>query len=83
MAGFTSAGIAVGSLAASLQGPAVVAGSYFAIVQSTGALGAGACALVGAKVGLFAGVSGVATGIAGVTTWVAGNGALNRLRRPN
>ena len=65
MAGFTSAGLAAGSLAASIQGPAVAAGSYFALAQSTGALGAGTRALVGAKVGLAAGVSGAAAGIAG------------------
>ena len=35
--GFGSAGVIAGSLAASVQGPAVAAGSYFAVLQSIGA----------------------------------------------
>ena len=61
--GFTSAGVAAGSIAAAIQGPAVVAGSAFAVAQSAGALGAVACALVGAKVGAV--VAAVVAGVAG------------------
>ena len=35
--GFGSAGVIAGSFAASIQGPAVAAGSYFALFQSVGA----------------------------------------------
>ena len=38
--GFTKAGVAAGSIAASVQGPAVAAGSTFATLQSVGATGA-------------------------------------------
>ena len=58
--GFTSAGVAAGSIAAAIQGPTVAAGSAFAVAQSAGALGAGACALVGAKVGAVVGATGAA-----------------------
>ena len=68
--GFTSAGVAAGSIAAAIQGPAVAAGSAFAIAQSTGALGVGACALAGAQAGAVIGtplvVTGAALGTAGV-----------------
>ena len=47
--GFTAAGVAAGSIAASLQGPAVAAGSGFPICQSMGA--AGLCA--GGTAGVF------------------------------
>lgn len=40
LAGFTSAGVAAGSTAAAIQGPAVVAGSAFSVMQSVGATGA-------------------------------------------
>ena len=47
--GFTSAGVAAGSIAAGVQGSSVAAGSYFAILQSAGALGGfGTSAIVGA-----------------------------------
>ena len=71
--GFTSAGVAAGSIAAAIQGPAVVAGSAFAIAQSAGALGAGACALVGAKVGAVVAATGVAAGATGVIACEAVN----------
>ena len=83
MAGFTSAGIAAASFAASIQGPAVVTGSYFAIAQSIGASGAAACATAGVKVGLVAGVSGAATGAAGLFTWMASNRAFKKFRKLN
>ncbi|WAR17880.1 hypothetical protein MAR_032474 [Mya arenaria] len=57
-AGFTSAGVALGSFAAVVQGPAVVSGSAFALAQSAGAAGLG----VGAKAALFMG--GAAAGSA-------------------
>lgn len=38
--GFGSAGVAAGSIAAAIQGPAVASGSLFAICQSIGATGA-------------------------------------------
>ena len=54
--GFTSAGIAAGSLAASWQGPAVAAGSWFAATQgfaATGCLGfANAASVVAAGTGV-------------------------------
>ncbi|XP_075249820.1 interferon alpha-inducible protein 27-like protein 2A [Convolutriloba macropyga] len=37
--GFTAAGVAAGSIAASVQTPTVAAGSYFALMQSAGVLG--------------------------------------------
>ncbi|WAR17820.1 hypothetical protein MAR_032414 [Mya arenaria] len=52
-AGFTGAGVALGSFAAAVQGPAVVSGSAFALAQSAGAAGLG----VGAKAALFMGVA--------------------------
>lgn len=39
--GFGLGGITAGSFAASIQGPAVVAGSMFAVLQSLGATGMG------------------------------------------
>ena len=39
--GFGLEGITAGSFAASIQGPAVVAGSMFAVLQSLGATGMG------------------------------------------
>ena len=39
--GFGLGGISAGSFAASMQGPAVVAGSFFAVLQSLGATGMG------------------------------------------
>ena len=39
--GFGIGGIAAGSIAASIQGPAVAAGSVFAVLQSLGATGMG------------------------------------------
>ena len=39
--GFGFGGVAAGSIAASFQGPAVVAGSMFAVLQSLGATGLG------------------------------------------
>ena len=59
VAGFGSAGVAAGSLAAASQTPNIVAGSAFAIAQSIGATGA--ATLIGAKVGI---VTGAATGVA-------------------
>ena len=47
--GFTAAGVAAGSIAASIQGPAVASGSLFAICQSVGAAGLGA----GGTAGVF------------------------------
>lgn len=37
--GFGAAGVAVGSIAAAVQGPATVAGGWFALCQSAGVLG--------------------------------------------
>ena len=56
--GFTSAGVAAGSIAASMQTSATAAGSLFALCQSAGATGAVAAstsAAVGAGSGLTAG----------------------------
>ena len=39
IAGFGTAGVVVGSIAAAVQGPAVAAGSAFAVAQSLGATG--------------------------------------------
>ncbi|WAR19301.1 hypothetical protein MAR_001139 [Mya arenaria] len=52
-AGFTSAGVAAGSIAAGLQGAQVAAGSAFALAQSAGAAGitAGTNAAIGSTVG--------------------------------
>ena len=50
-------------MAAAMQGPTVAAGSAFAIAQSAGAKGAGACAWLGAKVGIVVAV--VVTGAGG------------------
>lgn len=58
-AGYAGAGVAAGSLAASLQGPAVAAGSWFATCQSLGATGA--LGAVAAK-----------TGVASASTYLGG-----------
>eukprot|EP00516_Mucochytrium_quahogii_P004012 CAMPEP_0203759890 /NCGR_PEP_ID=MMETSP0098-20131031/13210_1 /ASSEMBLY_ACC=CAM_ASM_000208 /TAXON_ID=96639 /ORGANISM=" , Strain NY0313808BC1" /LENGTH=109 /DNA_ID=CAMNT_0050653193 /DNA_START=8 /DNA_END=337 /DNA_ORIENTATION=+ len=52
-AGFTSAGVAAGSLAAMIQTPTTAAGSWFALSQSAGVLGLAATtkAAVGAVAG--------------------------------
>lgn len=55
--GFTTAGVAAGSVAASLQGPAVAAGSWFAAAQSAGATLTAAAA---AKAAVAAGAVGYA-----------------------
>lgn len=52
--GFTSAGVAVGSVAASLQGAAVAGGSSFALAQSIGAAGLFAQAAAGLGAGVAA-----------------------------
>ncbi|WAR17838.1 hypothetical protein MAR_032432 [Mya arenaria] len=58
-AGFGAAGVTAGSLAAAIQGPAVVSGSAFALAQSAGAAGLG----IGTKVALFAGWGAVGTAV--------------------
>ena len=61
--GFTKAGVAAKSLAASVQTATTVAGSNFALLQSAGATGAGVSAAVGAgAIGTCAGAS-VAIGV--------------------
>nr|XP_022306205.1 interferon alpha-inducible protein 27-like protein 2B isoform X1 [Crassostrea virginica] len=52
-AGFTSAGVAAGSVAAMIQTPATAAGTWFALSQSAGVLGMAATtkAAVGAVAG--------------------------------
>ncbi|KAI8900831.1 hypothetical protein BC833DRAFT_580266 [Globomyces pollinis-pini] len=54
--GFGLGGITAGSFAASVQGPAVVAGSLFAVLQSLGATGMGILLFgsIGAAVGVLA-----------------------------
>ena len=54
--GFGAGGIAAGSFAAGIQGPAVAAGSLFAILQSLGATGMGMILFgsVGAAIGVLA-----------------------------
>mmetsp|Transcript_19125 Transcript_19125/g.28207 ORF Transcript_19125/g.28207 Transcript_19125/m.28207 type:complete len:154 (-) Transcript_19125:53-514(-) len=47
--GFTGAGVAAGSFAAGMQGPATVAGSWFAAAQSVGAAGLGFTGAAGAS----------------------------------
>ena len=69
--GFTSAGIAAGSFAASSMGATTAAGSAFAIAQSIGAAGftlAGAGATVG-------GVTAVNVGGGAIREWLAPGGA--------
>lgn len=67
VAGFTSAGVAAGSLAASMQGAATVSGSVFALCQSAGATGA-----VAASTAMGTGVTaGLTTG--GITAVVFKN----------
>ncbi|XP_052270853.1 interferon alpha-inducible protein 27-like protein 2B isoform X2 [Dreissena polymorpha] len=53
--GFTSAGVAAGSIAAGLQGPAVASGSLFALLQSAGAAGL----TTGTQAGVFSWVTAV------------------------
>jgi hypothetical protein len=62
-AGFGSTGVAAGSVAAAIQGPATVAGSWFALCQSAGATGA-----IAGPVGVVSGVAaaGIGLGIAGL-----------------
>ena len=55
--GFTSAGVAAGSIAASIQTATTVSGSIFALCQSAGAVGAVA-ASTSVAVGLTAGAAG-------------------------
>ncbi|CAF4954768.1 unnamed protein product [Rotaria socialis] len=71
--GFTSAGVAAGSIAASMQTATTVSGSLFALCQSAGAVGAVA-ASTSAGVGLVAGATA-----GGVTAAVCKTNA----RRPN
>ena len=53
LAGFGTGGVVAGSLAASIQGPAVAAGSWFAMAQSLGATGTlAAAATCGAQVAM-------------------------------
>jgi hypothetical protein len=54
--GFGLAGVQAGSLAAALQGPAVAAGSWFAMFQSLGATGMGMVLFgtLGAAIGVLA-----------------------------
>ena len=59
--GFTSAGVAVGSVAASWQGPAVAKGSWFALAQSIGAVG-GLSAQAAAGLGAGVAAANVAGG---------------------
>ncbi|CAF1197900.1 unnamed protein product [Rotaria sordida] len=56
VAGFTSAGVAAGSAAASLQTATTVSGSFFALCQSAGAVGAVATS-TSVGVGLSAGAT--------------------------
>jgi hypothetical protein len=53
--GFGLGGISAGSFAASIQGPAVVAGSFFAVLQSLGATGIGILLFgsIGGAIGLL------------------------------
>ena len=53
--GFGLGGIVGGSVAASIQGPAVVAGSMFAVLQSLGATGMGILLFgsIGAAIGVL------------------------------
>jgi hypothetical protein len=57
-AGFTEAGVAAGSLAATVQGPATAAGSWFALCQSAGATGA-----ITGPVGIIAGIAAAGIGL--------------------
>ena len=65
--GFGGAGVAAGSIAAGLQGPAVAAGSCFATCQSLGATGA-------------LGAVAVKTGLASATSYLGGK-ALKKVRK--
>jgi hypothetical protein len=64
VAGFTSAGVTAGSIAASMQTAATASGTFFALCQSAGAVGAVATS-TSMGVGLAAGV-----GAGGITTAV-------------
>ena len=57
-AGFGTAGVALGSIAATIQGPATVAGGVFASCQSAGVIGMAVTtkAAIGAAIGTVAGV---------------------------
>ena len=57
-AGFGTAGVALGSIAATIQGPATVAGGLFASCQSAGMIGIAVTtkAAIGAAIGTVAGV---------------------------
>ena len=56
--GFGTVGVAVGSIAATIQGPATVAGGVFASCQSAGVIGMAVTtkATIGAAIGTVAGV---------------------------
>ena len=65
--GFGLGGISAGSFAASIQGPAVVAGSMFAVLQSLGATGMGILLF-----GSITGAIGILTPLAAQLGWCNG-----------
>ena len=75
MAGFTSAGVAAGSLAASMQTATTVSGSIFALCQSAGATGVVATS-TSVCVGLLTGTvtGGVAAAVSGSNSGDPNNG---------
>ena len=75
MAGFTSAGVAAGSLAASMQTATTVSGSIFALCQSAGATGVVATS-TSVCVGLLTGTvtGGVAAAVSGSNSGDPKNG---------
>ena len=66
--GFGTGGIVGGSIAASIQGPAVAAGSLFAVLQSLGATGMGIVLF-----GSIGAAIGVISPIAATLGWCAGH----------
>ena len=72
--GFTSGGVAAGSIAASLQTATTVSGSFFALCQSAGAVGAVATS-TSIGVGLTAGAA--AGGITATVCGISGNNGVD------
>jgi len=63
--GFGAAGVAAGSIAAAIQGPATLAGGWFALCQSAGAIGMA----VTTQAGIGAASGTVAGAIAAIVVW--------------
>lgn len=77
-AGFGSAGVVGGSLAAAMQGPATVAGSWFALCQSAGATGA-----IAGPVGVAAGITAATIGLGAVALGLFVKHKIDEITRSN